>query len=100
MLSYLLIGMVSGSETTRWSDLAMHRDSESDSEESLSSDSSLRKVLEHAGEQSLSPSTSSSEDAAETLDLWNRIYLSHSLTVHLLMNCLVVIPSVLYMGCL
>ena len=31
MLSYLLIGMVSGSETTRWSDLAMHRDSESNS---------------------------------------------------------------------
>ena len=40
-------------------------DSKSDSEDSLSSDSSLSKVLEHAGERSLSPSTSSSEDAAE-----------------------------------
>ena len=47
----------------------MCRDSESDSEDSSlsSSDSSLSKVLEHAGEQSLSPSTltSSSEDAVE-----------------------------------
>ena len=56
MLSYLLISMANGSKKARWSDLATRRDSESDSE-----DSSLSKVLEHAEEQSLSPSTSSSK---------------------------------------
>ena len=49
----------------RWSDLATRRDSESDSEDSSLSDSSLSEVVKHAGEQSLSPSTSSSEDAAK-----------------------------------
>ena len=56
--------MVSGSERAR-SDFATHRDLESDSEDLSSVDSLLSEVLEHAGEQSLSPSTSSSEDAAE-----------------------------------
>ena len=43
--------MASGSEMARWSDLATCRDSESDLEDSLSSDSSLSEVLEHAGGQ-------------------------------------------------
>ena len=43
----------------------MRRDSESNSRDSSTSNSSLSKVLEHAGEQPLSPSTSSSEQAAE-----------------------------------
>ena len=57
--------MGSGSETARWSDLATCRDSESNSEDSSSSDSSMSEVLEHTGEQCLSPSASTSEDAAE-----------------------------------
>ena len=41
------------------------RDFESDLEDSSSSDSSLSEVLELAGEQPLSPSTSASEDTIE-----------------------------------
>ena len=51
MLSYVLISMASmasGSETARWSDLAMPRDLE------RAADSLLSKLLEHAVEQSLS----------------------------------------------
>ena len=57
--------MASDSETARWSDLATHRDSESDSKDFSSSDSLLSEVLEHAGEQSLSSSKLLYEDAAE-----------------------------------
>ena len=79
--------MASCSETARWSDLAMPRNSESNSEDSSSSESLLSKALEHT-ESNLSVRRHCHlKMQQKNLDLWNRICLSHSPTVHLLMNC-------------